>query len=261
MQGYFNYIIYGNKEEIKQIAKRMNELAETDNDFRYLNQCFFDGEFKLELTFYLAQYYESPSWEEKYNEVVNKFIEENPNFFKENKGKDLDYKKYIQNPYLSYDDEYYEEDEGEYKNCSISFGMGDGGSGRINDVPFLFEDMMVKLCKEFKDYKIDGEGWLLDFPPYESWHSKRGSEDFNYEYAKMQSYSEVQREDILDENGKFVATEVPIYCECCQDDTMLKIKKKKRTSSKKSEFLSYHCEGECSECHFDHETEIEVISN
>ena len=197
MQGYFNYEIFGTKEEIKKIAEKMNELAKTNKDIAYLNECF-------------------------------------------------------------YSDEYYE-DEGRAEECSIAYGMGDWGSGNINDVPFMFEDMMDFLSEEFKDYKIEGEGWLLDFPPYEKWHKEKGTTGYESELEVIVSYAEVNAEDVLDEKGKFVATTVPLYCECCHDETELKIKKKslKKGHSTK-DYIIYTCKGTCSECDSDHETEITV---
>ena len=38
MQGYYNYVIYGTKEELEEAEKIISNLAETDSSFRYLER-------------------------------------------------------------------------------------------------------------------------------------------------------------------------------------------------------------------------------
>ena len=178
MQGYFNFKFYGNEKEIKEIAKKMYELGKTNDIIDFLNQWFNPGEYERDLTMYLSQFYTNPSWFDEYNDEANRLIE---------KGIDTtEYEKY-KDIYSCKDNKYYEDEdeEDEIENeYELSYGMEGMGTGNINFKPFPSEDIMSELCKEFKDYLIEAEDYWLDYPPYKTWRSERGCDDYTVDFQE-----------------------------------------------------------------------------
>ncbi len=111
MQGYYVYTVYGTTEELKEFNKKLEEIADTDEILKSLNE-----------------------WKNL------EFIESN------------------------------------YGDPKIEMGTY-MGSGNISGAPFADTYFtMSALAKNFPDYKIEGEGYLLDFAnSKEVYVSEKGS--------------------------------------------------------------------------------------
>ena len=85
---------------------------------------------------------------------------------------------------------------------SLTYEMPE--SGNISGISFDFNCMMGDLSEMFKDLAIEGTGYLLDYPPYETWNSEKG--ESTYEINCETEYREIyiSKEEVLDENNNFI---------------------------------------------------------
>lgn len=113
------------------------------------------------------------------------------------------------------------EDSSNYSDVSLCYGMDE--SGNVNSIPFLFEDMMDKLSREFKDLEIAGEGYFLDFAPWPNWHSKKGSSDFTESFDRLSQEIYSKKSKMLDENGHFKVKSFKFWCSQCDHEVDIPI--------------------------------------
>lgn len=199
MQGFYEYKLYGNNEELKKALEMVELLSTTNKDFKYL-----------------------------YGDCRG-----------------------ISEDYFS-----------KKKRKVLTFSMEE--SGRINGIPFEFDEMMRELSRAFAHLEIWGTGYGLDdYGAQPEWTSPAGSNEFKEEYISYPILDDdildgIIDEDcraIVDENGNLVEDTIDIMCEVCDEYIEVKIDQKQMFTPT-GEHCGYKARFVCDSCGAVHVAEL-----
>ena len=125
--------------------------------------------------------------------------------------------------------------------------------------------MMSKLADDFEELYIEGQGFMLDYKPWYSWASPRGSKSF-FEYEQLDDIDiDLDKETALNENGDFYLTTVCASCPECGEDVEIEIYEDTIEKivddyeyEEDEEYISYKAIGYCDGCCHEYELNINI---